>query len=864
MPILSPFTLDHAYRIDGIDSMGPKRHTLLNFSAALLNNMDCENSGDLLRYATCLRFASLVLVFACAASAQSTFTRNYKFPDTVRMACCSSIQFGLTSVVNDTTVTGPIAEITNITLAGSVYVTSPDINNSTPFDWEVFIGSSPSPLPPGQTTGNPDSISSTAPTQFHSSQSAPANAGATVNFQTSYDFGTSAFSANTTGHLVSATALPMTVMNGLYIQVFGWSGAINVDLTLSNIVVTITGTTGTTGSPPAPGQPTSTVVYQGFQGASNNLPVTYNLYPWFGNKVALLTPQNNLDVPTMNKILAGLDAAWGVYEQITGADPSPYAPGTLNGHDIIAVVPDASIPSCAACTYVGANGTELTSTYFFILYNGVMENDQFDQVMFYEFGRNFWFYGNALGAVGEFVTGFAIANRFISLDRSGLQGGPFNGLPFPQFQQSDMIDFLNSYLDNPSYTWQNTILTGVAPPSSNGWSAADLAGAMFYRLYDDFGFAAYQAFWKALQTLSSTNSPDGAIANFLSAAMTATGQNYGFLFKGAYNSPPLDLCSLTPATSRMTLGAEAFSGALSFTTSHDYCEWTVSVTSGSWVHVPVTSGTGSGTLQYSVDANTTGQARSVVIEFGGASFYLLQNATPSVAPSAVSVVNAATFAAGIAPGSWITIEGQALAFSAQVATTSPLPNTLGGVQVLVNGNAIPLDYVGPSQINAQLPYEISPGAAQFIVTNYGAASSPVTVSVSATSPGIFTAGGQAIAQNVDAATGFVTLNSIRNPVSPGGYLVLYLTGQGVLDHVIPTGATAPDSPLSSPAAKASVRIGGTDVPVLFIGMTPGLVAVCQANIQVPDNIPAGDQPVIVTIGSVDSPPAAVSIGTSQP
>jgi uncharacterized protein (TIGR03437 family) len=626
----------------------------------------------------------------------------------------------------------------------------------------------------------------------------------------------------------------------------------------NGIISTVLGNVTPPG-PSEPGQPTSTVMYQGFSGASNNIPVTYNLYPWFGKKVALLTPLNTLDVPTMNTILAGLDAAWAVYEQITGADPSPYPPGTLNGRDIIAVVPDASIPSCAACTYVGANGSELTSTWFDVLYNGVMDNGQFDQVMFYEFGRNFWFYTNQLGQVGQFITGFAIANRFISMDSAGLNGGPFNGLTFAQFQTSDMIDFLNSYLADPNFTWENTILTGQAPPSAAGWSAADLAGAMFYRLYDDFGFAAYQAFWRALQQLPTAPTPDGAIQNFLAAAMTATGRNYGFLFKGAYDAPSVDLCSLTPASSAMSLGAQAASGSLAFTTSRDYCTWTAAVSGGSWLHLAVGSGTGSGALSFSVDANTTGQSRQAAIALGGASISVVQTATPSVVPSVASVVNGASLQAGAAPGGWVTIEGQSLALSTQTAAF-PLPQVLGGVQVLVDGNPIPLYYVSPTQINGQLPYETAGGPAQLVVINYSAASTPAAFSVSATSPGIFASGGRAVAQNVDASSGAVTLNSPSNPVSPGGYLVLYLTGQGALNNPIPTGAAAPASPFSSPVASFTVRIGGIDAPVLFLGMTPGLVGVAQANVQVPAGLAAEDQPAVVSIGGMDSPPALVSVG----
>ncbi len=58
----------------------------------------------------------------------------------------------------------------------------------------------------------------------------------------------------------------------------------------------------------------------------------------------------------------------------------------------------------------------------------------------------------------------------------------------------------------------------------------------------------------------------------------------------------------------------------------------------------------------------------------------------------------------------------------------PLPSTLAGVSVTVNGLKAPLVYVSPVQINAQLPYEIEPGTAIVAVTVNGAAGAPAPAS----------------------------------------------------------------------------------------------------------------------------------------
>jgi len=234
----------------------------------------------------------------------------------------------------------------------------------------------------------------------------------------------------------------------------------------------------------------------------------------------------------MKCLVLALDKAYSVYLQITGVEPTHAIQGTLDGLDIGAEVPDTDT-ACggAACSYLGAFGSEIGTTYFKELYDGIQLHGEYDQAMFYEFGRTFWFYQNQIGLVDPFVTGFAIANRFISLDRAGLRGGPFEKLSYAKMKQSILVEYLNNYLTNPNLNWRNTLLSDNPPASQHGWSTADLAGSMIYRIYSDCGFNAYRAFWKDLGKQASAQTPDDAIRRFLASAKVATGRDYKFLFK---------------------------------------------------------------------------------------------------------------------------------------------------------------------------------------------------------------------------------------------------------------------------------------------------------------------------------------------
>jgi len=83
------------------------------------------------------------------------------------------------------------------------------------------------------------------------------------------------------------------------------------------------------------------------------------------------------------------------------------------------------------------------------------------------------------------------------------------------------------------------------------------------------------------------------------------------------------------------------------------------------------------------------------------------------------VVNAASWAAPVAPGSIIAIFGSQLASTTAAAVGFPLPGDLKGTSVTINGTAAPLYFVSPGQINAQMPSineSLTPQAESVIVT----------------------------------------------------------------------------------------------------------------------------------------------------
>lgn len=213
------------------------------------------------------------------------------------------------------------------------------------------------------------------------------------------------------------------------------------------------------------------------------------------------------------------------------------------------------------------------------------------------------------------------------------------------------------------------------------------------------------------------------------------------------------------------------------------------------------------------------------------SFYLIIFAASIVLaqPVVSGITNAADFSSVVAPGALASLFGSGLSTTTNGPKSLPLPLTLAGVSVSVNGRPVPLSYVSPSQINFQVPLATPVGTAAVTVSLNGQTSAPATISVATSAPGILQYGAnRGVIVNPDG-----TVNSPDTPASVGSVVVAYLTGIGVTTPSVTDGFPAGSSPLSVPGGTWTAQIGGANAPMRFIGLTPGFVGLAQANIEVP-------------------------------
>ena len=267
--------------------------------------------------------------------------------------------------------------------------------------------------------------------------------------------------------------------------------------------------------------------------------------------------------------------------------------------------------------------------------------------------------------------------------------------------------------------------------------------------------------------------------------------------------------------------------------------------------------------QVSVFNSTPGGGSSNALPFALAS-------EPGPAVGSGATVNGASFTSAIAPGSIASVFGVRLAASVQSANVLPLSTALTGVSVAVNGIAAPLFFVSPTQINFQVPWEVSTQTQAWVaVTVNGVTSASESAKAAGSAPGLFAVNSAGTGQGaiLIAATGEVAAPSgsiqgrSARPASRVEFITIYCTGLGPVTNQPANGVPALSEPsLSATLAKPAVTIGGVQATVVFSGLAPGFVGLYQVNVLVPAEAPTGNAvPVALTIGGVTSNTVTVAV-----
>ena len=291
-------------------------------------------------------------------------------------------------------------------------------------------------------------------------------------------------------------------------------------------------------------------------------------------------------------------------------------------------------------------------------------------------------------------------------------------------------------------------------------------------------------------------------------------------------------------------GTLAVSGATASVTTPAGGTWLSASNSGNVVGVAanpagLSPGQYNGTLTISSNAANASVQVPVVLQ--------VMAQTGPVA-SAGGAVNNATFGAGepLAQGDIVALFGSQFSTASPSVTSGiPLPTNASGVQVLVNGAAVPLYYVSASQIDFQLPFEATAGAGTIQVVRNGTPGNLIYTNVAEREPRIYVIT-NAAGQNITSA-------------HQGDVLVIYGVGFGPTTPFVATNTAAPSNPPASIAGNTQACFGASNPfqkatcnTAQFDGLTPTFVGLYQVNVQIPQGVTGTGVPLyfILPDGSI--------------
>ena len=226
---------------------------------------------------------------------------------------------------------------------------------------------------------------------------------------------------------------------------------------------------------------------------------------------------------------------------------------------------------------------------------------------------------------------------------------------------------------------------------------------------------------------------------------------------------------------------------------------------------------------------------------------------PFIPPAGVKNAAGDTPDGSVAPGSIISIYGENLAAGLTVGPVNPLAQTLGDVTVTVSDRLLPLLFVSPKQINAQVPTGLSDGVYPLKVNIPGQSLVTGSLKLRRNAPGLFTMPND---HNAPLALAFHEDGSPITPDSPARrreVVSIIGTGFGPFDRPVIEGFLIPDPSLYKLLDPVAVQAGDLTLTPEWTGPASTTVGATVMKLRIADEMPqASTIDLTVTINGAQS------------
>jgi uncharacterized protein (TIGR03437 family) len=177
----------------------------------------------------------------------------------------------------------------------------------------------------------------------------------------------------------------------------------------------------------------------------------------------------------------------------------------------------------------------------------------------------------------------------------------------------------------------------------------------------------------------------------------------------------------------------------------------------------------------------------------------------------------------------------------------------------VNGQAVPLYYIGPGQIDFEVPIDASLGDGTVQVVRNGQAGNLAYINIKDRAPHFLLLNGGPYAIMTSATPDLTGIPS--HPAKAGDALVIYTIGLGPTSPSVPSGTASPSPPdqlaTVTPATQVCFGVPTPFFPApcatpFFVGLSPGFVGLYQINVFIPQDVPSGNTPLYFLVNGVPS------------
>lgn len=213
---------------------------------------------------------------------------------------------------------------------------------------------------------------------------------------------------------------------------------------------------------------------------------------------------------------------------------------------------------------------------------------------------------------------------------------------------------------------------------------------------------------------------------------------------------------------------------------------------------------------------------------------------------------------GVAAGSVIAITGVNLAAEFVQGPDSPLAQTLADVTVRCDGRILPLYFVSPEQVNAQLPSDLPEGPHTLVLRWEGKPEVHSDFTVVRNAPGLF----HGVVNDVDYVVASHEDGSAVTPDSParrGEVITVYGTGLGPYDPPVPDGFAAPDGAVFAVSDAVEVVAADAVAPAIDATAAVGRVGIASVRFSVSGDWASGPLPLKLRVNGQESNTAALPV-----